>query len=292
MRQEEFELKAKKAAKEYTIEDFYQNYSTIVHDIAVDAKKEHGEGSKSGMYFPENGMHVTDVEVLSIRVESSIEKMLLEHQHNMVRKTLELKDAQRSIEITEALAVAEEKEQELRNQQLLNKLALDEKEARKKLEIQAAVNRQKEAEQLATMQAKADLQVLLNAVTQAEEARENIAHAEALQRSKATAEQNLAKEKQAAEQKLDYERELANIERAKQEAYAQTVAKVMESISPDLIAAIETGGKCDLMEALAKHMSPYAIANNEGVVETTDRLLRGMPVDASLKEIFKGIAPQ
>jgi hypothetical protein len=43
------------------------------------------------------------------------------------------------------------------------------------------------------------------------------------------------------------------------------------------------------MAALAEHMSPYAIANGEGVVEATDRLLRGMPVDSSLKEILGGI---
>ena len=63
----------------------------------------------------------------------------------------------------------------------------------------------------------------------------------------------------------------------------------MGSITPDLIAALETGGKCDLMAALAAHMSPYAIANGEGVVETTDRLLRGMPIDSSLQEILGGL---
>jgi hypothetical protein len=43
------------------------------------------------------------------------------------------------------------------------------------------------------------------------------------------------------------------------------------------------------MAALAEHMSPYAIANGEGVVETTDRLLRGMPIDSSLQEILGGL---
>jgi hypothetical protein len=63
----------------------------------------------------------------------------------------------------------------------------------------------------------------------------------------------------------------------------------MGSITPDLIAALEMGGKCDLMCALTEHMSPYAIANGEGVVETTDRLLRGMPIDASIQTILDGI---
>ena len=264
----------KKAAKNYTIEDFYQNYSTIVHDVAVDAGKEHGEGAKPGMYFPENGMYVTDVEVLSIRVEPAIEKMLLDHQHNMVRKTLELKDAQRSIEITEALAVAEEKEQELRNQQLLNKLALDEKEASKKLEIQAAVNRQKEVEQLASVQAKADLQVLLNAVTQAEEAREDTAH-----------KADLARRKETQAQEIEHARQLAEIEKAKQEAYAKTVADIMASVSPDLVAALTAKSNNAMLETVTKAMSPYAIAQGESVAEVTNKLLRGTSLENLIDDV-------
>ena len=258
----------KKAAKEYTIEDFYQNYSTIVHDIATDAKKELGEGAKKGMYFAENGMYVSDVEVLSIRVESNIEKMLLEHQHNMVRKTLELKDAERSIEIAEARAIADKKEQELRNQELLNKLALDEKEATKKLEIQAAVNRLKEAEQSATMQAKFDVQDLLNKIHAEEEARETAAHAA-----------DLARRKETQAHEIAHAKELANIEKAKQEAYAKTVAEIMGSISPDLITSLETSGKLNFAATLAEHMSPYAISQNKGVTEVTTHLLNGLGFD-------------
>ena len=61
----------------------------------------------------------------------------------------------------------------------------------------------------------------------------------------------------------------------------------MSSITPDLIAALEVGGKCDLMAVLAENMSPLAIANGEGIVETTDRLLRGTPMESSLKEILE-----
>lgn len=268
----------KKAAKNYTIEEFYQNYSTIVHDVAVAASSERKDGQPAGMYFPENGMYVSDVEVLSIRVEADIERMLLNHQHEMVRKALELADATRSIEITEALAVAEEKEQKLRNQQLINKLELEEKEANKKLEIQAAVNRRKEAEQLASTQAKADLQVLLKAVAEAEEAREEVAHKADMQRRA-----------EAQAQEIEYKKQLAEIDKAKQAAYAETVASVMASISPDLIQALETNGQLNLMAAMTENMSPIAIATNQSVVETTDRLLRGMPLDASVKEMLNNI---
>ena len=63
----------------------------------------------------------------------------------------------------------------------------------------------------------------------------------------------------------------------------------MESIGPDLISALEMNGKCNLMAALSENMSPYALAQGEGVVEATDRLLRGMPIDASLHEILGAV---
>jgi superfamily II DNA/RNA helicase len=157
-------------------------------------------------------------------------------------------------------------------------MELQQKEATYKLEIQAQIARQQEAEELAKKQAEKDMQPMLDAINEATINRVNANHAATLQREAA----ELA-------QKEAHEASLAEIEAAKQAAYAETVKQIMGSITPDLIAALETGGKCDLMAALAEHMSPYAIANGEGVVETTDRLLRGMPIDSSLQEILGGL---
>ena len=76
---------------------------------------------------------------------------------------------------------------------------------------------------------------------------------------------------------------LADVEAAKQAAYANTVKEIISTISPDMIAAIKMGGQIDLMSALAEHMSPYALAQGESVVETTQKLLNGLPFD--VKEI-------
>jgi hypothetical protein len=38
-------------------------------------------------------------------------------------------------------------------------------------------------------------------------------------------------------------------------------------------------GKCDLMSVMAEHMSPYAISQNESIVDTTTRLLNGLGFD-------------
>ena len=272
----------KREVKNYTISDFYQNYSDIVRNVTLGIKKETINADRPAHYghrfFKENGMYIHDVEVLGLDVERAIESMLLDKQHEMIRKTLELADAEREAEIAEALTVAEQKKQELRTTILLNKMDLQQKEAEHKLEIQAQIARQQEAEELAKKQAEKDMQPMLDAINEANIKRQNATHAATLEREAA----ELA-------QREDHEKALADIEAAKQAAYADTIKQIMGSITPDLIAALEVGGKCDLMSALTEHMSPYAIANGESVVETTDRLLRGMPIDASIQNILDGV---
>ena len=265
----------KRAAKEYTIEEFWQNYSDIVRNIAIDACEENAGKPHIGRFFPENGMYVHDCEVLSIEVESDIEDMLIEHQHETVRQNLKLVSAQKEADVAKAMAVSEKMMQELRSQELINKMALQEAEATRKLEIQAKINRQTEAEKMAAKQAEKDMQVIIDAIAEADRVRKD-----------ADFKQTMAHEAEEMAQKTAHERELADIEKAKNEAYAQTIATIMGSISEDLIAAITVGGKTQLAETVAEHLSPYAIANNEGVVETTNRLMRGLGFDEAL-DIFK-----
>ena len=269
----------KRAAKQYTINEFYQNYSDIVRSVVlglpynVNGKPMNDCDSadnkhRGHRFFAENGMFVHDVEVLDLSVQRDIENMLLESQHEMIRKTLELADAKREADIAEAMAVAEQKKQELRTQELINKMELQKQEAERKLAIQAQVNRQQEAEDRAKRQAEADMQPILDAISAAREAREAAEH----------------KARQAridAENKavIDHARAAAEVESARQTAYANTVKEIMASISPDMIAAIKMGGQIDLMSTLAEHMSPYALANGESVVDTTQKLLNGLPFD-------------
>ena len=267
----------KRAAKEYTIYDFYQNYSDIVRNVTLGLPMDGSdicEGPHAGHhYFPENGMFIHDVEVLSIEVQCDVEDMILDKQTDMIRQVLELADAQREAEIAEALSIAEKKKQELRTQELINKMALQKQEAETKLQIQSEINRRQEAEDKAKKQAEVDMQVMVDALAAASLAREKAKHDATMER--------LADENAAAEA---HERNMADIEAAKQKAYAETVQSIMASITPDLIASLEVGGKASMMETLAKHMSPYAISKDESVVEVTQKLVNGLPFD--LKEVM------
>lgn len=248
----------KRAAKNYTIEEFYQNYSDIVHDVATG-------GEAAPLKFKENGMYVNDCEVLSLHIQDDIARLLTSHQYDMVQKALELSDAERRVELVTALAEAEQAEQDLKSQQLLNKLELQRTEALKKQEIQAELNRTQEAEEQAARKAELDMQVVINAIANADNERKNAAHkAEMERRSNIdTLEENHA-------------RQMAEIEKAKNESYAATVAKIMESIGPDLVAALQSQSNADVVSALSRAVGPYAIAgDDESIADVTSKMLRG-----------------
>lgn len=242
----------KKEVKKYGIEEFYQNYSTIVHEVVLTNKT-----------FVENGMNVQDCEVLNIHIEDSVAEMLTAHQEEMLTQSLKLSDAEKRVEVAEKLADAERKEQELRNTALLNKLDLQEKEALRKLEIQTEIARQTEANKLAEKQAEVDMQVLYDTIHNA----------------------NLERTKLEKANELAHQRELAEIEKNRNEAYAATVKIIMESISEDLVAAMSSKSNNEMTVAIAQALSPYALASGESVTDVVNGLLRG----TKLEDVIKGI---
>lgn len=251
----------KRMAKQYTIEEFYQNYADLVRAIAID-KENKGDGHK-GRFFEENGMYVHDCEVLSISVEDDIQEMLQEHQYAMVKDSLQLSSAEKRIQVLDKLAEAHKHERELRNQEVLDKLALERKEAISRLEIEQEIQQQRQAKEKAGYEAQQDMSALLDAIALAKIEREKLSNS-------AT---------------LEYQKSCNNIEKEKQEAYAATVAQIMNSISPDLIAALTSNANATMLEAITKNMSPYAIANGMPVAETVNLLMRGTPLENSLTEI-------
>lgn len=260
----------KRMAKNYTIEEFYQNYSSLIRSYAIDDiddnTSETEADKKPGRFFKENGMFVYDCEVLNIDIDSDVEELLMKHQNEMISKSLELSDAEKRIEVITKLAEAEKKEQELRSQQMLNKLELQRTETMTKLDMQSEANRKKEAEQQAIKQAECDMSVLVDAIHDADLARRQ-------------------KEKDA---EIAHKQALAEIEKAKQEAYADTVKKVMNSIQPGLIEALMANGNTNLMKTIADGVAPYALANNESSADVIDRLMRG----TTLEGIIKQFAPK
>lgn len=261
----------KREAKRYNIEDFYTNASDIVRKVCLALPNENEERGESevgreGRFFKENGMLVHDVEVLSIAVEPNVASILNEHQEEMIRKCLELSDATRKMEVVTKLAAFEKEEAKIRYDNQIHKLELKKTLEMEELKAKEELDK-KEREQLeAKKQAECDMQTLIDAITEAK-----------LERTK----------KEDATQ-LEYEKAKANIEKAKQEAYAETVSKIVTAIGPDLVAALTSTSNASMLETVTKSMAPYAIARgNESVAEVTDRLLRGTNLEKLIENLGK-----
>ena len=261
----------KREVKNYTIEDFYQNYVDIIRNVAIQKNSdiEHKDGNEvyhPGRFFPENGMCVIDCEVLSLDVERDISEMLLDHQREMVEKSLQLSAAEKRVMVAEELAIAEQKENELESQKLINKMNLQREEALRKLDIQTEVNRKKEAEEQASKQAQKDLQAL----------EDLIADAERLRRDKDN------------DQELAYKNALAEIEKTKREAYAATVAKIMTAIGPGLIEALTANANTEMVSALEHAIAPYALStDDQSVADVVARMTKGLPLEEAINKLAK-----
>ena len=93
----------------------------------------------------------------------------------------------------------------------------------------------------------------------------------------------MKRQENEAQQILHRKEAEAAIEKARQDAYAETVAKIMQSVSPGLIEALTSNANVDLANGLTQAIAPYAIASdNESVADVTNKMLRGTPLEAIL----------
>ena len=255
----------KNIAKKYSIDEFHAQYVDIIRNAAINYTPETKEGSKWGRFFHENGMRIFDCEVLNFQVEASIAEMLEEHQSELVQRQLELSVADQRVITAKKLAEAEKAENEVATQKVINKMNLQREEAIRKMDITSEINRLKEAEEIAVKQAEEDMQTVLDAIQAAE----------------------LRRKENEINQELARKNAEAALEKAKQDAYAATIAKIMESISPGLIEALMSNANVDMMNNLTYAVGPYAIAENESIADVTNKLLRGMPLEGALEKIIQ-----
>ena len=253
----------KAAAKKYGIEEFYANTTDIVKKTVLNVGAEVVEGAPKGRVFKQNGMCVSEVELLEVEVEASVARLLDRHQSEMISKMLDLSDATRKAEVTKKLAEYEREEAELTHKNKMYILELNQKATEEKMKNEAEIAAMKRAEEAATTQAKADMQVVLDAIHAAQ----------------------LARDRAADNEKIETEKQLAAIEEAKQKAYAETVAKIYEAISPDLVAALQSQANASLANGIGNAVAPYAIAKGESVSDAINTLLRGTSLEKTLKNI-------
>ena len=258
----------KREVKRYTIQEFYANSTDITRNIILNidtnAEQVDREPKPVGRLFKENGMFVKDVEILSVGVERVVAEMLEKHQTEMVEKALELANAEGKMEIVKKLEAMEKEELKLKNDNKLYSIELAKKEFLAKSNAEETERAARRAATKAENQAKKDLQPILDEIKKAE----------------------LAREKAESDENLRFATEQAKIEKAKQDAYAASVVKIMEAVQPGLIEAINANTQGELVNGIGSAISPYAMANGESVADTISTLLRGSKLEEALKNFM------
>ena len=82
-------------------------------------------------------------------------------------------------------------------------------------------------------------------------------------------------------------RNAKKIEKARQTAYAETVEKIMASISPDLVAALNAQANASMLENVTGAVAPYAIAKDESISDFTNKMLRGTSIEGIIDNFSK-----
>lgn len=152
-----------------------------------------------------------------------------------------LLNAAARMEVVTALADVKKKKTELNNKTVLYALELEQKRTEEEMHNKEMTHAKKREAKAAEVQTQNDLQSVLTTIQSIE---------------------------------IAYAKELADIEKAKQEAYAATIKEIMSSIPPDLVAAISASSHTELLKEGIASMAPYALAKNESVADTVNKTFK------------------
>lgn len=229
-------------------------------DIVKDAL---GLESGNAVPFEQNGMELFEAEVLAIRLPDHIYEMIQEKNEEVLEKELAKQSAEKQLVIEKEILNINKEKGLANHNYLMAKIEATAEEDRRSYEISCAQEEAEDNEAKRVLEASAELQEL-----------QDIIHAAELER-----------EEKEREAKLEHERKLAEIEKQKLEARATAMKEVLSSIGTDLAMAMNNSNNKDVVEAIAKAVSPYAIANNEGVSDAINKLVRG----TALEDVIAGV---
>lgn len=239
--------------KGVTVEDFYQNNATLLRDLILGENK---NGTRDGRLFEENGMHIHDVEILDVTLDSDIEDMLIGEQRDVIRQTLELNKSRRELNFTQEnedlkrQIAAELSQTSTMMQTIRRKEVADRSEtALTELNAEAARDRQREVHT-------AELQEVIN-------------QAADIRRLRAKADEDL---------KLEQKQRSLEIDVTRMEADATNTAKKAAAVSADLIAALQSIADTETTVKVAEALGTtqmLKVVGGESIADVLANILEG-----------------
>ena len=204
-------------------------------------------------------------QVLSINIESNIQALMDRHQEEVVSRSLELAAAQASAETEREIIALNREKVELAEQYAQYKAQLEADTKAKQFELIIAAQKARDEEDKRKYQIEQDIQVIKDAIFEAERAR---------------------KEKDN-DLELAHKKQMLELEATREAAAAEAMKTVLTALGPDLAAALKTSGNQAVVESIAGAIAPYAIAEGKPVSRAVSELLRGTTLESVFEDFAK-----
>ncbi len=249
-------------AKKHTIEAFYAQSVELVRDTILG--KAAADAKRPGMLFAENGMHVTDVEVLDVTIDDEdIAALLSDAQHEAVQANITVLRAQRGLELTAKREAIMRGEAEARAET-----------ARRTAELEVAATTDKLRVAMATLEAELETAAAQQRSALARNAVADAEHAAQLARRKATS--LLDGEIAAAKQAL-----VLDALKAEVDAAVARFGAAQGGFSEALLAL----GNHEVLAKVAEAMSVQAFVGGKTLTDVIDKVFAGTPLAGVMDKV-------
>jgi len=262
----------RKMAKTKNIETFNNDHIDLLRDLILGTAPELKEGDDPGLHvrpgytFPENGMKITDVEVLGILIgDDELQFQLQNAQTESITQTLEVAKKKRELDATK----------------LKEKYAREEAEEKKQTEMKLKdieIAKEKKAAELAEEKAKTKVheeKVKLDLTKELQESLNEV-NAEEMKRIELKNDQKVKHNKIMSEITVQEAKDVADAE-----------IKKFGAITPQLIAAMKAQGDKNLLAELSRNFNVKSMIGAKSVVEAASLIIRGTALDGQID--FEGM---
>jgi len=252
----------KGAIKKVSIEAFYAGSVEIIRDTMLG--KPADAGSRPGMRFAENGMHITDVEILDVSIDDdAIAELLGQAQHEAVQSNITLLRAERGLDVTR------------RQESIARDTAEAQAETRRKLtelEVEGIAARFRVA--LAEIHGQLEEAKARQTTAAANNAALDVDHHGELARQKATDDAALA---------IDRARQVLALEAVAAEVEA--VVKRFEAAQGGFSEALLALSSREVLAKVAEAMSVQSFVGGKTLVDVIDKVFAGTPLAGLLERV-------
>lgn len=261
-------------AKRKRVEEFYSDYLPIIRDALLGARADNT--GRPGLFFVENGMRVSDVEVLDVAIEDkAVATLIVTSQQAIVQDDIKLGQERRTLQITKEKESITVQTAEAKAETVKRTAQLDQ-------------DRIKLVNTLAQEQVQIDLELglarLASQLTTASEQEKAVTLSEKIKDLTVKAELTRAKERAEVENSLAAAK--VNLKLTELSAETEAAVKRLAAAKDGMAEALVALGREDVLVKVAEAARIESFMSGQPLEACFTRMFAGMPLLAGVLEKF------